>query len=134
MVLLFGTDGTNPFARTRVQLISYGRWSFFLLNYGPRNQRFKFGNVIIGGLVSGHVYVNGIKKNRTVKNLGCTCTMLLRSSWHSTCAVQGANRGYFVPGRMSAARAVYVRLFQSTTHNVPFISCAGTTAALDDLF
>jgi hypothetical protein len=69
LVLLFGTDGTNPFARTRVSTYSIWPLVFFLANL-PRNQRFKFGNVIIGGLVSGHVYVDGIKKNRTVKNLG----------------------------------------------------------------
>jgi hypothetical protein len=68
VVLILGTDGVNPFARERVSTYSVWPFVFFCANL-PRDQRYKVCNMILGGLVSGHVYVDGLKKNRTVKNL-----------------------------------------------------------------
>jgi hypothetical protein len=69
LIFLLGTDGVNPFARTRVSTYSLWPFVFFLANF-RRDKRYKVCNVIIGGLASGHVYVDGVKKNRTVKNIG----------------------------------------------------------------
>ena len=68
LIFLLGTDGVNPFARTRVSTYSLWPFVFFLANLG-RDSRYKVRNVIIGGLASGHVFVDGVKKNRTVKNI-----------------------------------------------------------------
>ena len=67
-ILILGTDGANPFARERVS--TYQLWPMIcaLANI-PRLRRYKSANLILCGLVSGHVYVNGVKKNRSVKNL-----------------------------------------------------------------
>ena len=68
LVLLMGTDGINPFARERVTTYSLWPIVFFLANRS-RDSRYKVRNAILGGLVSGHVYVHGVKKNRSVSNL-----------------------------------------------------------------
>jgi hypothetical protein len=68
VVLLQGTDGGNPFARERVTNYALWPFLFYFLNM-PARERYKLHNMVLGGLVSGHVYVNGVKKNRSVKNL-----------------------------------------------------------------
>ena len=68
LVLLMGTDGVNPFARERVTTYSLWPIVFFVANLS-RDVRYKVRNALLGGLVSGHVYVDGVKKNRSVKNL-----------------------------------------------------------------
>jgi len=68
LVLLMGTDGVNPFARERVTTYSLWPIVFFIANLS-RDVRYKVRNTILGGLVSGHIYVDGVKKNRSVSNL-----------------------------------------------------------------
>ena len=68
LILLLGTDGINPFARSRVSTYSLWPFVFFLANL-KRHKRYKSSNVIIGGLAAGHIFVNGMKKNRTVKHI-----------------------------------------------------------------
>ena len=68
VVLLMATDGVNPFARERISTYSLWPFVFFMANL-PRTERYKHYNMIVGGLVSGHVFINGVKKNRSVKNL-----------------------------------------------------------------
>ena len=67
-VLLLGLDGGNPFQRERVSTYSVWPFLFFILNMVPA-LRLRFSNILLGGLVSGHVFVNGVKRNRSVKNL-----------------------------------------------------------------
>ena len=76
VVLLGGTDGGNPFARERVSSYSLWPWIFFVCNL-PSNLRYKKKNVVLGGLIAGHVYINGIKKNRSVSNINAYTAFFL---------------------------------------------------------
>jgi hypothetical protein len=108
LILLLGTDGINPFARTRVSTYSLWPFVFFLANL-RRDKRYKFSNVIIGGLASGHVYVDGVKKNRTVKNISVYLDFFVKEMLalanHNTRVVdasypEGSERRVFYPSAM----------------------------------
>lgn len=69
-ILIMGADGVNPWAINRVA--KYGLWPymFSLVNY-ERSIRNKHENLILGGLVSGHVYIDGKRTTRSAKSLNC---------------------------------------------------------------